>query len=267
MIKTDYPDVDLILNRTNLGFGQASNQGLKHCKEKNILSDYIIFLNNDVVLRDNSLLGLLDYLDENSEVAAALPTVFLGDGSFQAGVGGYELSLVTAMAYFFFFSSLFPKYSKGFYISQNYFRKKAQIPMLDWVSGVCLVVRGDVIQEVKGFPEHFFMYGEDLALCRELRVLGKIIYFPHAQVYHLKQDSAHRSPPNLWLESIFRYYQMISGAKEKSWKLRTLKLIFLIGLGARLVEKSFVSLVFRCQKAQNTSVLKKNLSYIVKNLY
>jgi GT2 family glycosyltransferase len=183
MIRADYPDVDLILNTTNLGFSQASNQGLNHCREKKILSDYIIFLNNDVVLRDSSLLGLLDYLDENSEVAAALPTVFLGDGSLQTGVGGYELSLATALAYFFFLSSLFPKYSKGFFISQHYFRKNGQIPMLDWVSGVCLVVRGDAMRKVPGFPEHFFMYAEDLALCRELRVLGQIIYFPHAQVY------------------------------------------------------------------------------------
>ena len=139
--------------------------------------------------------------------------------------------------------------------------------MLDWVSGVCLVVRGDAMRKVTGFPEHFFMYAEDLALCRELRVLGDIIYFPHAQVYHSKQDSAEQSPPNLWLESLFQYYQMITGAKENSWKLRTLRLIFLIGLGARLVGKSLGSVVFRSQKAQNTRLLKINLSYIVKKLF
>ena len=266
MIHSDYPDVDLILNTSNLGFSIASNQGLAYCSDNNIMSDYIVFLNNDVVLKDDSLLRLIDYLDKKPEVQAALPTVFLDDGTFQTGVGGYELSLQTAFSYFFFLSGLFPKYFKGFFISQNYFRKKGLIPMLDWISGVCLVVRGDVMRKISGFPGHFFMYAEDIALCRELRVMGKIVYYPYAQVYHMKQYSAEQSRPGLWLESIFRYYQMISGTKENSWRLRALKLIFLTGLGARLVGISLFPLAFRHHKVQNISALKKYVFYILKNI-
>lgn len=266
MIRLDYPDADLILNTSNLGFSKASNQGLAYCRENNILSDYIIFLNNDVILKDDSLLRLIDYLDQKPEVKAALPTVFLDNGTFQTGVGGFELSLRTAFSYFFFLSGLLPKYFKGFYISQSYFRKKGLIPAVDWVSGVCLVVRGDAIRKTAGFPEDFFMYAEDMALCRELRIMGKIIYYPHAQVYHMKQDSDEQSRPELWLESIFRYYQMTSGVKENSWRLRTLKLIFLAGLGARLVGKFLFRSIFRGYRSQNVSALKKYVLYILKNI-
>lgn len=266
MIRSDYPDADLILNTSNLGFSKASNQGLAYCRENNILSDYIIFLNNDVILKDDSLLRLIDYLDKKPEVHTALPSVFQSDGTFQTGIGGYELSLHTAFSYFFFLSGLFPKYIKGFYISQSYFRKKGLIPAVDWVSGVCLVVRGDAIRKTAGFPEDFFMYAEDMGLCRELRVMGKIIYYPHAQVYHMKQESDEQSRPELWLESIFLYYQMTSGVKENSWKLRTLKLIFLAGLGARLVGKFLFRPIFRGYRSQNSSALKKYVLYILRNI-
>lgn len=266
MIRADYPDVDLIRNPSNLGFGKASNQGLALCRENDIVSDYLIFLNNDVILKDDSLLRLIDYLDQNPGVQAALPTVFQSDGTFQTGIGGYELSLRTAFSYFFFLSGVFPKYFKGFYISQSYFRKKGLIPAVDWVSGACLVVRWEALRKTAGFPEDFFMYAEDMALCRKLRAAGKIIYYPQAQVYHLKQDADEQSRPELWLESIFRYYQMSSGVKENSWRLRSLKLIFLAGLGARFVGKSLLKRIDKGSRVQNTRSLKQYVLYILKNI-
>lgn len=235
MVREKYPYVFLIENSENLGYSRANNLALKKIREEKIDSDYVIFLNNDVLFKDNSLERLIDYLNIKPEYVAAIPTVFQSNIDFQTGIGGYELSLSSAFAYFFFLSILFPRIFKGFYFHQKYFRKKKLIAELDWISGVCFVVRNQVFENISGFPESFFMYAEDVAFSKSVKALGKIVYFPRAQVYHIKEDSIFQSRQGMWLDSIFQYYKSIIGAKGRRGKLILLKIIFLLGLWLRLM--------------------------------
>ena len=258
MVRAKYPHVFLIENSENLGYSRANNLALKKIREEKIDSDYVIFLNNDVLFKDNSLERLIDYLNIRPEYVAAIPTVFQSNNDFQTGIGGYELSLSSAFAYFFFLSILIPRIFKGFYFHQKYFRKKELIAELDWISGVCLVVRNQVFDNIPGFPESFFMYAEDVAFSKSVKALGKIVYFPRAQVYHIKEDNKFQSHQGMWLDSIFQYYKSISGVKGRRGKLILLKIIFLLGLWLRLILrgrfKENKKLYFYC-------------SYIVKSLF
>jgi len=235
MVRKKYPYVFLIENSENLGYSRANNLALKKIREDKIYADYVIFLNNDVLFKDNSLEQLIDYLNIKPEYIAAIPTVFKSNIDFQTGIGGYELSLSSAFVYFFFLSILFPRIFKGFYFHQKYFRKKELIVELDWISGVCFVVRNQAFENISGFPETFFMYAEDVAFSKSIKALGKIVYFPRAQVYHIKEDSKFQSHQGMWLDAIFRYYKSIIGAKGRRGKLILLKIIFLIGLWMRLI--------------------------------
>jgi len=266
MIKLKHSDTVLIENKKNLGFSRANNQGLRIIKENNFQFDYVIFLNNDAALKDNSIEKLIDYLDKNPEVKAAIPAVFLKNGSFQTGIGGYELSLRTAFSYFFLLSNAWPQCFKGFFILQKYFRKKGLILELEWISGVCFVTRNDIIGQIPGFPEDFFMYAEDLALCRDIRRFGKIIYYPFAQVYHMKQDSFFDPNCTMWLDSLFQYYRM--SRKQQAVRLTSLllKLIFLCGFLIRLIGYSI--LPFKTKNApKKTKELAIYCVYILKNLF
>ena len=86
---------------------------------------------------------------------------------------------------------------------------------VDWISGVSLVTRFSIWEKVAGFPEDYFMYAEDIALCREIKKLGKIVYFPQAKVYHLKEGAA--TPGSKWLESLFYYLKQSGFSKGKLW--------------------------------------------------
>jgi GT2 family glycosyltransferase len=227
LLEAEYPQVFLLRNKANEGFGRAVNRGLDWLGEGEILFDYVVFLNDDAEFRDGSIQKLIDYLESTPAVRAALPSVFSGPGRLQAGAGGYALSLKTAVSYAFGLAILFPAFFKGFFFHQPYFQKRGIILSLDWVSGVCLVLRRAGVESLR-FPEDFFMYAEDAAFCRAVKAHGEIIYFPRAQVYHWKEERGGAGSSVLWLDSLFAYYGMIPGGKSPI-KQRLMKFVFFCG--------------------------------------
>ena len=207
IIKEQFPGVILLINKQNVGYARACNQALEYLRERQISCDYIVFLNNDVELRDNSLAKLFLWMEENKEVAACLPAVLDSKGKPQSGAGGFDLSLSSAFYHFFFLAVLFPRTFRGLYFNQGFFYKKKEQIELDWLSGVALVVRSRTIDIAGPMPEYFFMYTEDLAYGQKLRKAGKLIYFPLARVYHLQErEKGHFQVT--WLDSLFAWYKL-----------------------------------------------------------
>jgi len=231
LLKNEYPEVILIRNTENEGFSRAANKGLDYLDRRNLKYDYVVFLNDDAEFRDDSMHRLIYYMKQNLRVYAALPSVFSGPDRLQTGAGGYRLSLKTAFHYFFGLSIFFPWLFKGFFIHQPYYRKKRIILELDWISGVCMVLRREVVKKLR-FPEDYFMYAEDVALCQEIKKYGKIIYFPLAQVFHLKEKNA-SSASSLWLDSLFQYYRTQNQGQNPA-SLQVLKIIFILGFLMRI---------------------------------
>jgi hypothetical protein len=233
MVESRFPEAVLLRNPDNLGFAKANNQALGFIREKQLAFEYIIFLNNDVVLVDRSLASLIEFLQENETVAAAVPAVFLDGSLLQTGIGGFDLSLGSAFLYFSFLTRLLPSACKGLFIHQPYFWKRTLACRLDWLSGVCLVVRMSALEAVAGFPEDYFMYAEDLALSRGLRKRGDLLYYPRASIRHLKGNRADGRWDALWLESLFRYYLKNRPRLGPSFGLHLLKSTFFLGFLAR----------------------------------
>ena len=212
-IKEQFPEVILLINKQNLGYARACNQAMEYLRERSVSCDYLVFLNNDVELRDNSLEKLFSWMEENKEVAACLPAVLDSKGKPQSGAGGFDLSLASAFCHFFFLAGLFPRTFRGLYFNQSFFYKKKEQIELDWLSGVALVVRSPAIDVAGPMPEYFFMYTEDLAYGRELRKAGKLIYFPLARVYHLQEREKGYFQVT-WLDSLFTWYKLLQGQKN-----------------------------------------------------
>lgn len=238
MIKEEFPTVILLENKENVGFARANNQALAFIRARQLKADYIIFLNNDVILRDDSLGRLTNFLENHHDIAAAGPAVFFSNGLPQVGAAGYFPTICSIFNYAFFLSYLSlkaPPLFPGFFLHQVPYIKKKKPVEVDWVSGVSLVTRYSIWKKVAGFPEDYFMYAEDIALCREIKKVGKIIYFPKARVYHLKEKAA--TPGTKWLESLF-YYLRQSGFSQS--KIQLIKLILWLGYELR-----FLGYIFR----------------------
>jgi GT2 family glycosyltransferase len=165
-----YPAVRTIANADNRGFGAANNQALAAAAGAQVL-----FLNTDTVVRPGALRRLAQTLDEYPEAAAVGPALVHPDGSYQVSFGR-RVSFPAQLAQKFFFN---PFYKRA--------RPRRTIPgPVGWLSAACLLARTEAVRSVGGFDERFFIYFEDIDLCRRLAAAGgRLIFDPRAVVTHL----------------------------------------------------------------------------------
>lgn len=205
MIQAEFPQVVLIENADNKGFGKANNQGLKIAQ-----GDYIMFLNTDVVVLDGALNKLVDYLDTHSDVMMVGPRLLNKDMTFQHAC---RRNLPNPASSFFHLFGLVKIFKNSKFV--NDYKQYATSPEVTGpsqaFSGAAILFRKQVYQEIGGFDELFFMYGEDLDFCKRVFDKGwKSIYISEAKIIHFGgQSSGKRRTKSLvdFYESMWLYYK------------------------------------------------------------
>jgi GT2 family glycosyltransferase len=169
----DFDAVKLIDHRKNVGFGAAVNLGAKAAKGINLL-----FLNPDSKICSKNIKEVLSFFERNSKVAIIGSKVISEKGTVQEWIGGRETGLYDLV-----------RNNLNFPRSRHIWKSTEPISV-DWVSGTALFVRKDFFHEVGGFDEKFFMYFEDMDLCKRLRKKNKeIFYYPDFCVEHFGGQS------------------------------------------------------------------------------
>jgi len=182
----DLPVTAIQLPR-NGGFATGVNAGWRAGS-----SPYVLILNPDAQIDDASLRALARVLDEEPRVGAVAPRIHHEDGSLDYSQRLFP-RLRSTYAQALFLHRVFPRATWTDELvrdDQAYARRGAP----DWVSGACILVRRDVLVELGGLDEAFFMYCEDIDLCRRLRSSGyQLVFEPTASVLHLGGASAPRA--------------------------------------------------------------------------
>ena len=214
-ISKKFSDVKLIANKENLGFGKANNQGLEIATGK-----YILLLNPDTLLKDNTLAKMLEFMENHADAGLATCKVLNPDGTLQLACRRSFPSPWVSFTKISGLSSLFPK-SKLFAKYNLTYLDENQTYEVDAVSGSFMFLRAEAIKEVNGFDPDFFMYGEDLDLCYRIKEKGwKIYYYPDTEIIHYKGESAKRSS----IDETRLFYGAMSLFVEKhfssSWLLK-----------------------------------------------
>lgn len=178
----------IILNDTNLGYPKGNNQGLKYAVGK-----YILFLNSDVIIKKINFKQLLRYFDSRPDVGVLTVKVALPNGEIDPASHRGFPTIWNSFCYFMKLEKLFgkvPVLNKMFggYHLINF--DLQTIHEIDSPTGAFYLTRKSVLDEVGGFDESFFMYGEDLDLSFRIKELGlKVLYYPLYKVVHLKYAS------------------------------------------------------------------------------
>lgn len=197
-------NLKLIVNRKNVGFPKGNNQGLRMAH-----GEYILFLNSDVLIEKIRFKRLLAYLDSRLDVAVCTVRVnLIHDGIDPASHRGFP-TIWNSFCYFFKLEKLFGtgvlgRLFGGYHLS---YLDLQTIHEIDSPSGAFYLVRKKILEELKGFDEHFFMYGEDLDLSYRIKELGyKILYYPLFHVTHLKYVSGMKSANNALREESRKHF-------------------------------------------------------------
>jgi N-acetylglucosaminyl-diphospho-decaprenol L-rhamnosyltransferase len=232
-----YP-VRLIRNKENLGFARACNQGIAAST-----GDLVVLINPDSVMEESFFERVQEFFEDNPSVGIVGPKIVYSDGRLQL-TARRELSVVSGLlGRTSLLTRLFPKSS----LVKNQFPAVADLTRptaVDWVSGACMVVRRQTLEEVGPLDERFFMYFEDADLCRRVREAGwSVYYLPQVEVVHHAGGSTDSRQRAVWdlHKSAFLYHRK-HGAHGP---LNLYSLLVLLGLSGRALAKLGGSLIGR----------------------
>lgn len=199
-IKTQFPEIILIENKTNNGFAQACNTALqKSC------SEYVLFLNPDTEVIPGMTKSLLAFMEKHQEAGAIGPTLLNPDGTLQLS-GNTFPNLKNILSESFFLDRLFPN-SRFFGLHKMSHIDRSKVLKVDWTMGSCLFVRREALDRAGNFDSNYFLFFEETDLCLRLRNAGYEIYLlPGARLIHFGGAS---SPELYNAEKIIHYHKSL----------------------------------------------------------
>jgi GT2 family glycosyltransferase len=170
-IRQQFPDVQIIANKHNLGFAAGCNVGMEQALTEQGC-DYILLVNNDTILDTGLLAELVREADQNPKIAICSPKIFYYDPSDLLWWAGGTYSLWTGMAV----HTGRRQKDEGQYDG---------VRDLDWATGCVMLLRVKALREVGLFDAKIFANSEDVDLSLRVREAGYLIrYIPTALVWH-----------------------------------------------------------------------------------
>jgi len=184
VMKKEYPEVKLIINRTNLGYAKANNRGIRQ-----VQGAYVLLLNSDTLLEKETLFKMINFMNDCKEFSVATCTVKLPDGKVDPSCHRGFPTPWAAFTYFSGLENFFPQ-SRLFGQYHQTWKDLNTMHEIDVISGAFFMIRKSVLDKVGLLDERFFVYAEDVDFCYRIRTLGqKIAYFPETKVTHFKKSS------------------------------------------------------------------------------
>jgi GT2 family glycosyltransferase len=190
MLRRDCPWVTTIQNATNRGFAAATNQGIHASAGR-----YVLLLNPDTTLARASIQHMVDFFEHHTGVGAVGPRIVGADGHVQA--------------------SCFPLPTLGREIWRLFhldrLRARARYRLEEWsadvpkrveaLQGACLMVRRAVLDRIGVLDERFFIYTEEVDLCRRMNDAGfELFWVPQASLVHFGGQSTRQVATRMFLE-------------------------------------------------------------------
>ena len=213
MVQEDFPEVQLLQQKRNLGFGAANNLAAEQAR-----GDALLLLNADAWLEAEALQRLHARLFDDHRMGLVAPTLLYPDGRLQfvwspeRGVAGEVLQQVRN------------RFENRGWAHGAAARTIGRLAGRLWFTAACVLVRTDAFREAGGFDERFFMYFEDVDLCVRLANGGwQLAQEPSAIVRHAGGFSRHPHVNEVYRPSQLRYYappQALLGGRLVERRLR-----------------------------------------------
>ena len=173
-----HSDVHFIANKQNVGFACANNQAIR-CTD----SEYVLLLNPDTVVYENTLRGVLDFMDQHPEAGGAGVRMLTREGkpapeSRRAIPTPWEAMLKMLGA------------TRRYYMSHLSWDEPGQI---EAISGAFCMLRRKALDQIGLLDEDYFMYGEDIDLSYRLLKGGWQNWYLPFDIIHYKGESTQKS--------------------------------------------------------------------------
>jgi len=210
-----FPDIHFISNTENVGYSRANNQAIRESK-----GEYVLLLNPDTIVAEDTLKGCVDFLDAHPKVGATGVRMLNADGTFAPESRRGLPTPFTSFCKMTGLSALFPK-SKTFGKYYMKYLDADEANPIEVISGAFNMLRRKALDEVGLLDEKFFMYGEDIDLSYRMLLGGWQNYYIPYNILHYKGESTQKSS--------FRYVHVFYNAMLIFFNKHFGKKYFMIG--------------------------------------
>lgn len=224
MVRREFPEVRLIANAENVGFGRANNQAMRVAR-----GDFFFLLNSDTLLVDPSLERFVELFASQPDVGIAGCRLLNEDRTTQSSCGRFP-SLRVAFVEELMLYKFLSRRAQGELLLGGYWPHD-RARDVDAVWGAAMLVRRELFEATGGFDERIFMYGEDLDWCMRAHALGwRVRFQPECAIVHLDhRSSAQRYGDKRIDLSLQRSYDIF---RQRRGRLATAALMGLKTVGA-----------------------------------
>ncbi len=225
LIRKEFPQVTILSQQNNYGFGRANNLGASAST-----GDYLFFVNNDTLFIEDLATPLSRFLQEHPSCGAIGPLLLNADHTYQHSHG--------------YFPSIFNEWK----VQQDARRIKT-VPTdlspkaVDWISFAAVMIPRKVFEHISGFDERYFMYFEDADVCKRLKQKGyTTIYYPRYSLIHIGGSSWSENNAGT-IRYEYRRSQLLYYSKHHSvWQTLGLRLFLFV---------KYATLMIRGEKKSN----------------
>jgi GT2 family glycosyltransferase len=184
MVEASFPQVRLIRSSVNLGFGAANNLALEAAQGR-----YFVLLNSDAFLEPGALACAIRRMDENAGCGLGGGRLIGRDRSWQPSARRFNSLLGDAIV-MTGLANRYPK-SRVFGDFDRTWADPMQAAEVDWVPGAFSIIRPEAVRKVGVFDAAFFLYYEEVDLCRRIKQAGySIWYWPDIVIVHIGGESS-----------------------------------------------------------------------------
>ncbi len=206
MLEDEFPEVKLLRNPENQGYTRPMNRALRSAQGR-----YLMQLNPDTLILPGAFEHLVAFMDAHPQVGICGPKVLNADRTLQRQCRRGESRPWAVISYFTGLADRFPQdprfaqYTLSF-VDENETHEVAG------VSGSCMLIRREVIDQIGYLDELFFAYQEDADFCLRARRAGwQVYYLPAAQIVHFGGRGGSRVQPYRsiieWHKSYYLFYR------------------------------------------------------------
>lgn len=187
----------------NLGFGHGHNIAIRKAIEMN--AQYHVVINPDIYWKSQIIESLVVYMNNNSDCGLVMPKILYPDGGNQYLCKLLPTPMNLLGRRFLPFKSWVSKMDERYEMRFTNYDKEMEVPAL---SGCFMFLRVDVLRKVGMFDERYFMYAEDLDLCRRIGEVSRTMFYPEISVYHAYEKGSYKNKKLLKYHicSVIKYF-------------------------------------------------------------
>lgn len=244
----DTPNINIIKNQKNYGFTKAVNQCLNLATK-----NYILFLNPDTILQDDSLIELTKELKNNETLGAIAPQLRYPNGNIQKSCRRFPRRR-NVIYESFGLNKLFKKSKEFNYWKMGDFDHQSN-SYVEQPAGAALLIPKAIFQNIGNFDERFPMFFSDVDYCKRITNAGyKIKYFADTYITHKGGASIHRNQNKMIISShlsFWRYFNKYNKGLLNQILNLIIGLLLLVLIPVRIIINTFI----KSKKIRNNNTL------------